>query len=212
MSANTLNDRLSSYLATAQSQSETAYAAMQSAYAFWRDLMAAQPAGEGVSFLRQVLTDASRAFDATHAAYHDALLNADNPNLLSSTEAWQQRNASLLALAVAQGQWAGSVGPVEDEDAIRQAYDQVGVALDNFDTATLEYADAVDNLSVEQSASDGLPFLEVHHLRQLADRGSDTVSNAVALCPNCHREAHYGEKSKALIARLYERVARLVRE
>lgn len=62
------------------------------------------------------------------------------------------------------------------------------------------------------TGSDGLPFLEVHHLRQLADRGSDTVSNAVALCPNCHREAHYGENSKALIARLYERVTRLVRE
>jgi len=62
------------------------------------------------------------------------------------------------------------------------------------------------------NGSDGEPFLEVHHLRQLADQGSDTVSNAVALCPNCHREAHYGENSKALMVRLYERVTRLVRE
>ena len=62
------------------------------------------------------------------------------------------------------------------------------------------------------NGSDGQPFLEVHHVRQLADGGSDTVTNAVALCPNCHREAHYGENSKALISRLYERVTRLVRE
>ena len=62
------------------------------------------------------------------------------------------------------------------------------------------------------NGSDGLPFLEVHHVRQLADNGSDTLTNAVALCPNCHRELHYGENSMALILRLYETVARLVRE
>jgi len=62
------------------------------------------------------------------------------------------------------------------------------------------------------TGTDGLPYLEVHHVRQLADNGSDTVANAVALCPNCHRELHYGENSQALIVRLYERVGRLVRE
>jgi len=62
------------------------------------------------------------------------------------------------------------------------------------------------------NGSDGLPFLEVHHVRQLADDGSDTVTNAVALCPNCHREAHYGEGAKILVLKLYERVRRLVRE
>ena len=60
--------------------------------------------------------------------------------------------------------------------------------------------------------SDGLPFLEVHHVRQFADNGTDTVTNAVALCPNCHREAHYGNNAKVLLSHLYERVARLVRE
>lgn len=62
------------------------------------------------------------------------------------------------------------------------------------------------------NGSDGLPYLEVHHVRQLADNGSDTVTNAVALCPNCHRELHYGENSQALVVHLYERVGRLVRE
>jgi 5-methylcytosine-specific restriction protein A len=40
--------------------------------------------------------------------------------------------------------------------------------------------------------SDGSPYLEVHHLRQLANGGEDTVENAIALCPNCHRELHCG--------------------
>lgn len=57
--------------------------------------------------------------------------------------------------------------------------------------------------------SDGDPFLEVHHVRQLADKGPDTVKNAVALCPNCHREAHYGQNSKLVVTRLYEKVKRL---
>jgi 5-methylcytosine-specific restriction protein A len=39
--------------------------------------------------------------------------------------------------------------------------------------------------------SDGTPYLEVHHKTRLADGGEDTVQNAVALCPNCHRRAHY---------------------
>lgn len=40
--------------------------------------------------------------------------------------------------------------------------------------------------------SDGLPYLEVHHKIRLADGGDDTVENAMALCPNCHRKFHYG--------------------
>ena len=39
--------------------------------------------------------------------------------------------------------------------------------------------------------SDNSPYLEVHHVTPLVEGGEDTVENAVALCPNCHREAHY---------------------
>jgi HNH endonuclease len=39
--------------------------------------------------------------------------------------------------------------------------------------------------------TNGLPYLEVHHRVHLADGGEDTVENAVALCPNCHRAEHY---------------------
>ena len=60
--------------------------------------------------------------------------------------------------------------------------------------------------------SDGTPYLEVHHLRTLADGGSDMVSNAVALCPNCHRRLHYDPKAKELKARLFATVQELKQE
>jgi 5-methylcytosine-specific restriction endonuclease McrA len=40
--------------------------------------------------------------------------------------------------------------------------------------------------------SDNSPFLEVHHRIPLAQGGDDSVENAIALCPNCHRQAHFG--------------------
>ena len=55
-------------------------------------------------------------------------------------------------------------------------------------------------------------YLEVHHLKQLADNGSDTVTNALAVCPNCHRELHYGENKKKLLGDLYSKIDRLEEE
>lgn len=40
--------------------------------------------------------------------------------------------------------------------------------------------------------SNGSPYLEVHHTIQLANGGPDIVDNAIALCPNCHRQVHFG--------------------
>lgn len=41
-------------------------------------------------------------------------------------------------------------------------------------------------------SSSNYPFLEVHHIHSLADDGPDLPSNVSAICPNCHREAHFG--------------------
>ena len=40
------------------------------------------------------------------------------------------------------------------------------------------------------------PFLECHHVHRLADGGPDHPENVVALCPNCHRRAHYALDAK----------------
>ena len=39
--------------------------------------------------------------------------------------------------------------------------------------------------------TDASPYLEVHHRLPLAKGGKDTIENAEALCPNCHRKKHY---------------------
>ena len=59
---------------------------------------------------------------------------------------------------------------------------------------------------------DSTPYLEVHHLRRLADGGSDTISNAIAACPNCHRELHYGLGKEGVRQRVYGSVERLIEE
>lgn len=48
------------------------------------------------------------------------------------------------------------------------------------------------------SGTNGKPFVEVHHLVPLGQQYNYTVTldcaaNLVALCPNCHRQLHYGE-------------------
>ena len=48
------------------------------------------------------------------------------------------------------------------------------------------------NLAPFKRKKDGTPYLEVHHKVQLSLGGEDSVDNAIAICPNCHRRQHYG--------------------
>lgn len=58
---------------------------------------------------------------------------------------------------------------------------------------------------------DGSPYLEVHHVHQLSDGGEDTISNAIAVCPNCHRELHYGSDKNSIAKDLHTKVQRMQR-
>jgi 5-methylcytosine-specific restriction endonuclease McrA len=60
--------------------------------------------------------------------------------------------------------------------------------------------------------SKGQEYLEVHHVLPLANGGSDTITNAVAICPNCHRAMHLSDNKGELVDILYSSVGRLVRE
>lgn len=50
------------------------------------------------------------------------------------------------------------------------------------------------------------PFLEVHHVHRLADGGPDLPQGVIALCPNCHRKAHYAKNAKAFNDELKNRL------
>lgn len=57
------------------------------------------------------------------------------------------------------------------------------------------HCEACGNPAPFLRAADNTPYLEVHHKIMLADGGPDTVENAEALCPNCHRRKHFGAKA-----------------
>jgi hypothetical protein len=56
------------------------------------------------------------------------------------------------------------------------------------------------------SRADGTAYLEVHHVRPLAEGGPDTVDNAVALCPTCHRASHHASDRRDRRKRLVDRL------
>jgi 5-methylcytosine-specific restriction protein A len=46
------------------------------------------------------------------------------------------------------------------------------------------------------------PYLEPHHIRRLSDGGPDHPRWVVAICPNCHRRAHYSQDASGYNERL----------
>lgn len=58
---------------------------------------------------------------------------------------------------------------------------------------------------------DGEIYLESHHVVQLCAGGLDEITNVIALCPNDHRMAHYGEHreimAQEMLARILERIS-----
>lgn len=57
--------------------------------------------------------------------------------------------------------------------------------------------------------ADGLPYLEVHHIVPLSIGGSDSTTNTVALCPNCHMRCHYSMDRDEFKLHLYQTITRL---
>lgn len=56
-------------------------------------------------------------------------------------------------------------------------------------------------------ASNGKPYMEAHHLIPLSkqndfEKSLNQVGNIVCLCPNCHKEIHYGQKRKEMVENL----------
>jgi len=49
-------------------------------------------------------------------------------------------------------------------------------------------------------------YLEVHHPRKLSEKGPDHPLNVIALCPNCHRQAHYSNDKEQFNKRLMNNI------
>lgn len=55
----------------------------------------------------------------------------------------------------------------------------------------------------------GEVFLECHHIISLSEQGPDLLTNVIALCPNHHREAHYGKRWEWLQDKFLENLRKL---
>ena len=56
--------------------------------------------------------------------------------------------------------------------------------------------------------SDGDLYIEVHHLKMISEGGSDIPTNAVALCPNCHRKMHYADNRNILMDEVIQKLSK----
>lgn len=77
----------------------------------------------------------------------------------------------------------------------------------------LEFADGKCELCRKPAPfwdDDANPFLELHHVEPLAAGGPDTIANAAAVCPNCHRACHHSHRRVKLTATLYRQCPRLL--
>lgn len=54
-----------------------------------------------------------------------------------------------------------------------------------------------------------LPYLEVHHIDRLSDGGLDAPDRVAAICPNCHRNIHFGEDGAEINNQLRSRIKQL---
>lgn len=55
----------------------------------------------------------------------------------------------------------------------------------------------------------GQRYVEAHHIIALGSAGADTVANVIALCPQHHREAHFGVGAAELNLKMLEMAKRL---
>jgi|GEM_PF-799785 len=53
----------------------------------------------------------------------------------------------------------------------------------------------------------GKIYLETHHVIALCDGGPDVVTNVIALCPNDHRQAHFGEYKEQMKLELLSKIS-----
>jgi 5-methylcytosine-specific restriction endonuclease McrA len=54
--------------------------------------------------------------------------------------------------------------------------------------------------------ADGTHYLEAHHIIALANEGADRLTNVIALCPEHHREAHFGKRRDELERKMIVKV------
>ncbi len=157
----------------------------------------------------QTIEDSSRKFigpmDYIDHYYHEAKDMYGNTRKAITFRLTQLKNSDVDLIASG----IKPQNPSETLDVLRtKALDAANMKPDKKSSATLYYdrSAAVAKYVLARAAGkcelcgkeapfikkDNTPYLEPHHILRLADEGPDHPDSIVALCPNCHREVHYG--------------------
>lgn len=164
---------------------------------------------EGWSHRR--ITDALRAVGVDNPSEHVALIVERNGVVLPATESndLQRRAAALAAAGVPSASAAGSTTPTRVERVVQEFARSPAVVAEVLRIAAGRCE--LCECAAPFLRADGSPYLEVHHVRTLAENGPDTIDNAVALCPTCHRLLHHAGAldREAALSRLLSRATRL---
>lgn len=157
------------------------------------------------------ITDALRAVGVDNPSEHVALIVERNGVVLPATNPHelQRRAAALAASGVPLTNSVGNATPSRFERVVQEFARSPAVVAEVFRIAAGRCE--LCECAAPFLRADGSPYLEVHHVHKLAEDGADTVDNAVALCPTCHRLLHHAGAldREAALSRLRERVARL---
>lgn len=132
------------------------------------------------------------------------------PPITNPKEDLETTTIKLREKMKSNGPWLPPIG----NDKVPQAITQAKIFLRNAQVKAwiLNNAKGVCESCKSEApftTDSGLPYLETHHVLTLAEGGSDTIENTVALCPNCHRRIHYGQDRSILKKVLIAKVKRL---
>lgn len=127
--------------------------------------------------------------------------NVPRHDLVGTTAATAGDIAALRAEAVAAGQ------PVVPARATRAEYRSRSVSVARYVLARAGGVCEACETPAPFTRPDGTPYLEIHHTRCLADEGPDDIAHVAGICPNCHREAHFGPDTTVFRDRLEKAIA-----
>ena len=101
---------------------------------------------------------------------------------------------------------AGAVAPERELRQVVEAFVRRSVAVRDYALARAKGTCECCDLAAPFKTKSGTPYLEVHHIRRLSDGGPDRPDAVAAICPNCHRAAHFSADAAQLNIKLLGRV------
>ncbi|MEI8348708.1 MAG: HNH endonuclease [Candidatus Omnitrophota bacterium] len=136
------------------------------------------------------------------------VVSAEDYSPTNKLEVLDERSRRLLKIDFV-GEPAGNISPIKTETV---SYQYVRDPL----VKAWILRNAIGHCELCKSPApfvmpDGIPYLEIHHVKPLSEDGHDTINNAVALCPNCHKKCHLSKDKKEAAEALYNNIRRLQR-